>query len=38
MQSGFSLIDEFSKAVEGRTEEGGPGKVSQETHSTTAIG
>ena len=23
MQSGFSLIDEFSKAVEGRTEEGG---------------
>ena len=38
MQSGFILIDEFSRAVEVRTEGGGSGKVSQETHSTTANG
>lgn len=38
MQSGFILIDEFSRAVEGRTEGGESGKVSQETHSTTAVG
>lgn len=37
MQSGFILIDEFSRAVEGRTEGGESGKVSQETHSTTAV-
>lgn len=38
MQSGFILIDEFSRAVERRTEGGESGKVSQETHSTSAVG
>lgn len=38
MQSGSILTDEFSRAGEGRADGGESGKVSQETHSTTAVG